>query len=48
MPNDWFSNSDDYIDSFYAVEKGHRYIDHVGAANNATITLTPYRLKGEQ
>jgi hypothetical protein len=48
MPNDWFSNSDDYIDSFYTVEKGHRYIDHVGAANNATITLTPYRVKGGQ
>ncbi|KVN93445.1 hypothetical protein WJ69_09185 [Burkholderia ubonensis] len=42
MPSSWFYNSDDYIDSFYAVEKGRRYPNYVGAANNATITLEPY------
>jgi hypothetical protein len=44
MPNSWFANNDDYIDSFYVLEKGRSYIDRIGAANNATITITPYQL----
>jgi Protein of unknown function (DUF3103) len=47
MPNSWFANNDDYIDSFYVLEKNRSYIDYVGAANNATITLVPYRLGGK-
>lgn len=44
MPSAWFKNNDDYIDSFYALQKDHRYVDHAGAANNAVITLTPFQL----
>lgn len=44
MPSGWFTNDDDYLDSFYTLEKNRTYINYPGAARNATITLTPYRL----
>ncbi|WP_171014127.1 DUF3103 family protein [Chitinivorax sp. B] len=44
MPSHWFTNDDDYLDSFYTLEKNRTYTDWMGAANNAKITLTPYRL----
>jgi hypothetical protein len=40
MPYNWFQNNDDYLDSFYAVEKDVNYTNYVGAARNATLTLT--------
>ncbi len=46
MPSGWFSNDDDYVDSFYTLEKGQHYVNYRGAANNATITLRPYILSG--
>jgi hypothetical protein len=45
MPAGWFSNDDDYIDSFYTVEKARAYAAHPGAAQNAKITLSPYLLQ---
>jgi hypothetical protein len=47
MPSYWFQNNDDYIDSFYTLEKDGRYTDYVGAANNATITLMPFQLASD-
>lgn len=44
MPAAWFSNDDDYVDSFYTLEKGRSYTGYRGAANNATISLEPYTL----
>ena len=44
MPANWFSNDDDYIDSFYTLEKGRYYTGYRGAASNATISLAPYTL----
>jgi hypothetical protein len=44
MPAGWFSNDDDYIDSFYTLEKGRNYTNYVGAAGNAKLTLSPYTL----
>ncbi|GLU33827.1 DUF3103 family protein [Trinickia caryophylli] len=44
MPSQWFTNDDDYLDSFYTLEKDRTYVNYPGAARNATITLTPYRL----
>jgi len=44
MPANWFSNDDDYVDTFYTLEKGRTYTGHRGAANNATISLAPYTL----
>lgn len=46
MPSGWFSNDDDYVDSFYTLEKGRTYTNQFGAAGNARITLTPYILQG--
>ncbi len=46
MPDSWFSNDDDYVDSFYTLEKNRTYISYRGAARNATITLRPYTLQG--
>jgi len=37
-------NDDDYVDSFYTLEKGRTYVDYPGAAKNATVSLSPYRL----
>lgn len=42
MPSGWFSNDDDYVDSFYTLEKTATYSGYQGAGRNATVTLTPY------
>ncbi|MDQ1924299.1 DUF3103 family protein [Massilia pseudoviolaceinigra] len=47
MPAGWFSNDDDYVDSFYTIERGRIYENHRGAANNATVTLSPYLLRAQ-
>ncbi|MDM5181198.1 DUF3103 family protein [Massilia sp. DJPM01] len=47
MPAGWFSNDDDYVDSFYTIERGRSYDNHRGAANNATVTLSPYLLRAQ-
>jgi hypothetical protein len=47
MPDAWFKNNDDYLDSFYTLEKDKRYVDYVGAARNAVLTLTPFQLEGD-
>jgi hypothetical protein len=44
MPANWFSNDDDYVDSFYTLEKGLYYTGYRGAAQNATISLEPCTL----
>lgn len=42
MPDNWFTNDDDYVDSFYTLEKGKNYKDYYGAAGNAKIDLVDY------
>jgi hypothetical protein len=44
MPASWFANDDDYVDSFYTVEKSVSYTGLVGAGNNATVSLQPFLL----
>ncbi|MCP3942857.1 MAG: DUF3103 family protein [Desulfobacteraceae bacterium] len=44
MPDEWFTNNDDYVDVYYTIEKGKTYTKHGGASGNATITLSPYNL----
>jgi hypothetical protein len=44
MPAGWFANDDDYVDTFYTLEKGRYYNDYMGAAGNARISLAPYTL----
>jgi hypothetical protein len=47
MPANWFSNDDDYVDSFYTLEKGRTYTGYRGAAGNATMSLSPYTLQAQ-
>lgn len=42
IPDDWYTDDDDYVDTFYTIEKNHTYTDYYGAAGNARVTLTPY------
>ncbi|OZG72949.1 hypothetical protein BTA51_13395 [Hahella sp. CCB-MM4] len=48
MPDHWFSNDDDYLDSFYTLEKSIQYTNRMGAAGNAMSTLRPYTLSDSQ
>ncbi|WP_254627479.1 DUF3103 domain-containing protein [Myxococcus sp. CA040A] len=47
MPSEWFSNDDDYVDSYYTVEKNHFYTNHGGARGNAVVSLRPYEIAGQ-
>lgn len=44
MPAGWFANDDDYVDTFYTLEKGKYYTNYMGAAGNAKVSLAPYTL----
>jgi alkylated DNA nucleotide flippase Atl1 len=44
MPATWFANDTDYLDSFYLLQRGQGYVDRMGAANNAKVTLSPVTL----
>ncbi|WP_431688827.1 DUF3103 domain-containing protein [Hahella sp. NBU794] len=46
MPEHWFSNDDDYLDSFYTLEKSMHYGNHMGVSGNAMTTMRPYTLNG--
>lgn len=46
IPSSVFTNDDDYVDSFYTVEKTRTYTGLVGAGGNATVSLSPYLLLG--
>ncbi len=48
MPDHWFSNDDDYLDSFYTLEKSIQYTNHMGAAGNAMSSLRPHTLSDSQ
>lgn len=42
MPNSWYTNNDDYLDSFYTIEKNKSYYNYYGARGNAKVNLAPY------
>lgn len=42
VPSSVFSNDDDYVDSFYTIQKTLTYTGLVGAGHNATVSLTPF------
>ncbi|MFZ9034564.1 MAG: DUF3103 family protein [Francisellaceae bacterium] len=46
MPDSWFTDDDDYVDSIYTLEEGVDKTLH-GAASNITATFAPYKLKEE-
>lgn len=42
MPDQWYKNNDDYVDSFYTIEKTKTYTNHMGARGNAKVNLAPF------
>ncbi|MFL0204428.1 DUF3103 family protein [Tenacibaculum maritimum] len=44
MPNSWYTDSDDYVDSFYTVQKYETYTDYRGARGNAKVNMSPFFL----
>lgn len=42
MPDSWYTNNDDYVDSFYTIEKNKNYNNYYGARRNAKINLSPF------
>ena len=42
MPEQWFTNNDDYVDSFYTIEKNKNYTNYYGASGNAKVNLSPF------
>ena len=41
MPDDWFTNDDDYLDVFYTLFEDTHYSNHYGASSNAKVTIEP-------
>jgi len=41
MPDEWYTNTDDYIDSFYTILKNQTYSDYYGAGHNARVSMSP-------
>lgn len=41
MPDDWFTNDDDYLDVFYTLFEDTHYSNHYGASTNAKVTIEP-------
>ncbi|CAL2104843.1 conserved exported hypothetical protein [Tenacibaculum sp. 190524A02b] len=42
MPDSWYTNDDDYVDSFYTIEKYKNYTNYYGARGNAKANLSHY------
>ncbi|WP_459211424.1 DUF3103 family protein [Aquimarina rhabdastrellae] len=43
-PDEWYTNDDDYVDSFYTIEKNKRYTNYMGARANAKVNLSPFTI----
>lgn len=48
MPDEWFTNNDDYVDVFYTLFENKDYQEYKGASSNATITLSPLEINPRQ
>jgi hypothetical protein len=48
MPDEWFTNNDDYVDVFYTLFENKEYQGYKGASSNATITLSPLEINPRQ
>jgi hypothetical protein len=42
MPDSWYTDDDDYVDSYYTLEKNKSYTNYYGAGANAKISMSPY------
>ncbi len=47
MPDDWWTNDDDYVDVFYTILKNTTYTNHYGASGNARATLAPLNINSQ-
>lgn len=47
MPDDWFTNDDDYVDVLYTILKNTTYTNHYGASGNAKVTLAPLNIQSQ-
>ncbi len=43
MPDEWYTDDDDYVDSYYTIEKNKFYTNYYGAGANAKISMSPFR-----
>lgn len=46
LPDSWLTNDNEYIDSYYLIERGRHYSDLDGASRNATATFCAYVIGG--
>lgn len=46
MPDAWYVDEHDYLDSYYLIQRGRSYTQLAGAAGNATVDLTAITLGG--
>ncbi|UII30232.1 DUF3103 domain-containing protein [Fulvivirga ulvae] len=42
LPASFWTNDDDYVDSFYTIEKNRSYTNYYGARGNAKVNMSPY------
>lgn len=42
LPDSFWTNDDDYVDSYYTIEKTSTYTDYYGAGGNAKASMRPY------
>ncbi|MBL6448296.1 DUF3103 family protein [Fulvivirga sp. 29W222] len=42
IPASFWTNDDDYVDSFYTIEKNKYYTNYYGARGNAKVNMSPY------
>jgi len=42
MPDEWYTDDDDYADSFYTIMKDKTYTDYFGASANAKVSMEPF------
>jgi Protein of unknown function (DUF3103) len=47
MPGSWFTNDDDYADSYYTLQKGTYYTNYPGARGNALVSLRPTEIAAQ-
>ncbi|MCG8697698.1 MAG: DUF3103 domain-containing protein [Bacteroidales bacterium] len=42
LPEAWYTDDDDYLDSFYTIMKNETYTNYMGAGNNAKVDMVPF------
>ena len=45
LPSSWFTDDDDYVDSFYTIEKNKTYTNYYGVRGNAKVNMAPFTIQ---